>query len=498
MVWLCISVSLSSSSKAVDCTTDTIGLCTPGVNEVIVETITEDIQHEGDGITITTTTTHDITTTTITNENSGDLLDGDNDYVTSKYEGDMDIDWGGQGPASMPSGNNCGQLGTDKCAMITGSGNSTSTMGVPNMGTTFIQTVDISDLNITHGGETNYTIKVDKQDASDSIYMHITGKDGSTNVFSGTDVLSASGTNSGYQSYEGGFDFSGSLTTVIIEVGGRDINLAIGPLFDDVTINVLYNVINKIITQEITTVEMFIALNIDAPEEIINVVEDIFDSNEMVNTDEGMTMEPIEMEDINYETVEIEMAEIELEIELPEIEIEVAELEMEIETEIENTLEETIEEMPEPEVTVEEETNEPEEIKEPEPDSEATEEPSVEDESNTEQEDIQQEEAEEQDNEVEKKEESAKEKAGKKIVKSMGDKKRYDATNQLKTLIVMQVLGNSKSFFNNQKLIDDREGFFNDAVLADSTINYNLKGQYLLFFGSEGLHNEMVESQWQN
>jgi hypothetical protein len=122
----------------------------------------------------------------------------------------------------------------------------------------------------------------------------------------------------------------------------------------------------------------------------------------------------------------------------------------------------------------------------------------VEDESNTEQEDIQQEEAEEQDNEVEKKEESAKEKAGKKIVKSMGDKKRYDATNQLKTLIVMQVLGNSKSFFNNQKLIDDREGFFNDAVLADSTINYNLKGQYLLFFGSEGLHNEMVESQWQN
>ena len=37
-------------------------------------------------------------------------------------EGDMDIDWGGQGPASMPSGSSCGQLGTDKCAMITGSG----------------------------------------------------------------------------------------------------------------------------------------------------------------------------------------------------------------------------------------------------------------------------------------------------------------------------------------------------------------------------------------
>ena len=141
----------------------------------------------------------------------------------------MDIDWGGQGPASMPSGSSCGQLGTDKCAMITGSGNGTSTMGVSGMGTTFIQTVNVSDLNITHGGRTNYTIKVEKQDAQDSIYMHITGKNGTTNVFSGTDILSASGTNSGYKSYEGGFDFAGSITSVIIEVGGRDINLLSDP-----------------------------------------------------------------------------------------------------------------------------------------------------------------------------------------------------------------------------------------------------------------------------
>ena len=80
----------------------------------------------------------------------------------------------------------------------------------------------------------------------------------------------------------------------------------------------------------------------------------------------------------------------------------------------------------------------------------------------------------------------------------MDDKKRYDATNQLKTLIVMQVLGNSKSFFESQKLLEDRQGFFNDAVLADGEINYNLMGQYLLFVGSDGLHNEMVESQWRN
>ena len=340
LLWLCGSVSLSFSSKAVDCTTDTIGLCTPTIEEIIEESITEEIIHEADGITIITTTTTDITTTTIINEDSGDLLDGDNNYVTSKFEGDMDIDWGGQGSASMPSGSGCGNLGTDKCARITGSGNSTSIMGVPNMGTTFIQTVDISNLNITKGGETNYTIKVDKQDANDSIYMHITGKNGNTNVFSGTDVLSASGTNSGYQSYEGGWDFSGSLTTVIIEIGGRDISLSISPLFDDVTISVLYNVVNTIISQEITSVEMFIALNIDAPEDVIDFVEDVFESNDMVETNEGYELEPITIDEPTYNEVELEIQE----IEIAEIEVEVMEMEIQVEAELELEIEEVVEE----------------------------------------------------------------------------------------------------------------------------------------------------------
>lgn len=464
-LWLCILVCLSSSSNAVDCTTDTIGLCTPGVTETIIETVTETVEHKPDGVLTTTETIKDITTTTVANENSGDILDSDNGYVVKSKDGSMQKDWGGQGPASMPTGDACGELNVTKCAMITGSGDSTSTMGVEGMGTTFIQTVNISDLNIKHGGQANYEIRVDKQDASDSIYMHITGKDGNTDVFSGTDILSASGTASGYQTYESSFNFAGSLTTVIIEIGGRDINLAIGPMFSNVSLEILYNTINTIISQEITTVEMFVALNIDAPEEIINIVEDIFDSNDMVDTDEGMTMEPIEMEEVTYETVETEMAEM-IEMEMPEIEIEVAEIEIEIEAEIEAEIETTVEE------TIEEEMTEPEvETKEVEK-AEVKEQP--------------------------KKEESAKEKAGKKIVKSMDDKKRYDATNQLKTLIVMQVLGDSKSFFQSQKKLEDRQGFFDDAVLADGEINYNLMGQYLLFVGSDGLHNEMVESQWRN
>ena len=288
---------------------NTEGLCTPGV------TVTEDTQVDiteqdlGTEIVTTTTTTVTTTTETITNQNSDNILDGSNGYVNSSKEGDMDIDWGGQGPANMPSGGNCYALGTDKCAQITGSGNSTSSMGVSGMGTTFINTVDISSLDIENGGRTNYTIKVDKRDAQDRVYMHITGRNGKTNVFSGTDILSESGVTSGFQEYSGGFDFSGTITTLIIEVGGRDINLAIGPLFDDVTVNVLYNVVNTIVQQSITTVEMWVAYGGSTETEVIDIVENIFEHNDIIEAPDGdMYFEPEFDEpdmEMSYETVEI-------------------------------------------------------------------------------------------------------------------------------------------------------------------------------------------------
>ena len=491
LLWLCISVSLSSSSKAVDCSTDTIGLCSPTVEEIIDEVITESTQHEADGITITTTTETTTTTTTVTNEDSGDILDGDNGYVSSSKEGDMESDWGGQGPATMPSGNSCGQLGTDKCAMITGSGNSVSANGVSGMGTTFVNTVNVSNLNIKYGGRTNYSIKVDKQDASDSIYMHITGKDGSTNVFTGTDILSATGTASGYQTYESGFDFSGSITTVIIEIGGRDINMAIGPMFDDVSINVLYNVINTIVTESITSVEMFIALNIDTPEDIINVVEDVFESNMPIETDVGMTFEPIEIQEPTYEEVEIEIAE----IEIAEIEIE-----LEIETEIETSIEEPVtEETTTEKVEVEVDTKEEEQLQEEVQEEEENETNEIEVANNEEKkpEHIEEQEEKKEETQEEKKEESSKEKAVKKIMKKMDDKKKYDDVNQTKTLVVMQVLGNTKTFFQDQQQLNDRVGFFSNVVLPDTVINDNDMASYFLFVGSDGLMNEMIDSQWQ-
>ena len=498
-LWLCISVCLSFSSKAVDCSTDTVGLCTPTIEEIINETVTETIDYEANGHTVTTTTTTDTTTTTVTNEDSGNILDSDNGYVATSKDGSMDVDWGGQGPASMPTGSTCGQLGADKCAQITGSGSSTSTMGVEGMGTTFIQTVDISELDIKYGGRTNYSIKVDKQDAQDRIYMHITGRNGSTSVFSGTDILSESGVNTGYQTYESGFDFAGTITTLVIEIGGRDINMAIGPVFDDITVNVLYNTISTIVTQSITSVEMWVAYGGSTETEVIDIVETVFDNNIVTEQPGGeIDIQPINEPDIevSYETVEMEMK-----IEIPEMEMETPEVEMaSVETDIEAEMEM---EMPEPEPQSEEVQNEPTEENTTEPEPDTQEEPQQEEstpettENETEEVETEEVEEKEEPKEEPKKEESKKEVAAKKILKKMGDKGRYDSANQLKTLIVMQVLGDSKSFFDSQQQLNDIDGFFTDQFIPDAELTTNNIAQYFLFAGSDGLMNEMVMQQWQ-
>lgn len=443
LLWLFLCFSYSSYADT--CLPNHEGLCTPGVT--ITEDTQVDITEEDKGTEIVTTTTTTVTTTetTVTNENSGNILDGSNGYVSSSNEGDMDIDWGGQGSASMPSGNSCYGLGTDKCAMITGSGNTTSTMGVDGMGTTFIQTVDISDLQINNGGEVKYSIEVDKLDAEDRIYLHITGTSGSNTIFQGTDILSETGVASGYQSYNGSFDFGGVLNKLTIEVGGRDINLAIGPLFDDVSVNVFYNVINTIVTQHITTLEEIYYLNIFDPTEI-DFVEEVFEYNDISFDDGEIDFTPIEPEtdEISYETVELEIQEFEIdfEIDLPEPEIVTVQAETELELELEIEMEM---ELPEPEV---------EEISNEQPEEETTE--TVE-ETPVKTEEVEQEEVKQEETKEPVKEPSAKEKAATKIVKKIDDKARYDDAAQIKTLIVMQILGDTKSFFDTQSIIQDND-----------------------------------------
>tara|TARA_R110002020_G_scaffold460326_2_gene678811 strand:- start:3300 stop:4790 length:1491 start_codon:yes stop_codon:yes gene_type:complete len=479
------------SSLKAECTTETLGLCTEGTTTEITNT--------------------EIIDTIVENKDSGNLLDGNNGFVSNTKEGDMDFDWGGQGSASMPTGNSCYGLGTDRCAEITDS----------NL-TTFYQQIDISSLNINHGGETNYTIKVDKQDAQDNIYMKITGKNGSTQIFTGTDVLSATGVTSGYQSYSGGFDFGGSLTNLIVEVGGQDINLQIGVLFDDVEINVLYNVVTLIINQQIQDLEEFLVLEYD--QESNDVAEMIFETNEVNNDFGNFTLEPIDepMGDLTIETIEMEMEfemnfdfpetmeapmemanlemEMELELDLPDIEnVEIVEIEVETENIEQVEPEQTTDEVEKPNETVQEEVQEPEQ-NEVEETQEETEEPIevAKQEPEQEVEETQEEKAKEEETKEEpKKIVNQKQKAANKIVKKMGDKGKYETNNQTKTLIVMQVLGNTKDFFNVTAMIQDKQGFFNNSYLPDTTISDNNMASYLLFGGSEYKHNEFINSQYE-
>jgi hypothetical protein len=575
-----------------NCTGTVIGLCTPTIIELIETDIISESSSDSTGTTTIETTTVTTTTTTTTNETSGDILDSSNGFVNSSASGSMDVDWGGQGPASMPTGSSCGDLGTDKCAEITGSGSSTSTMGVAGMGTTFIQTVDVQNLNMEDkGGRVNYIIKVHKQDDEDSIYMHITGRDGNTTAFAGTDLLSAAGVATGYAEYTGGFDFGGSLTLVIIEVGGRDINLAIGPVFDDVSVSLLWNVVNTIVSMHITTIETFVAMG-GYSEEVIDIAEDIFDNNDFnidpngkievtPNFDDNMSggdsYETVEMElempdmdmnmDINMDfdtgpitSVEVTMEDsiemdMEFEMEMPDVsepegtdlpppnmdkpppeEIEMASANMasdempevenmadeepSTETEMEPSKPETEPEPQEdiqndqgpdaeeqePKPEVEAKPEEPEK-KEEEPQKKAAEEeekePEVKVAAKEEPKEKEQEEVEEKPKEEPKKtkaqqKQEQKQKAGSKIVAKMGDKGRYDADNQIKTLLVMQVLGNTKTFFENQKTLKDTQGFFSDLTVPDNSISDNNYASFIMFGGSNVKMDALIDMQYKN
>ena len=520
-ILLVVLLSCFYSSLKAECTAETIGLCTPGVT--------------------TETSTTETVETIITNIDSGDLLDGDNGFVTTTKEGDMDSDWGGKGSASMPTGSYCNELGTDRCAEIT-----SSTL------TTFYQEIDISSLDITNGGRTNYTIKVDKQDSQDRIYMKIHGNNGNEQIFKGTNILSETGVTSGYQLYSGGFDFGGVLNTITIEIGGQDINLSVGVLFDDVSINVLYNVVNTIVTQHIQNMEEFLTL--DYEQDVNDVAEMIFENNEIKD---DFNFEPIEkpMDEFSFETVETEMQEFEMEFEMemdinmdydmpttvtimPDgsmemdmpMEMTMASVEMEMEMDIQmeidiETTEEptmdmpkTMDNEPDMETNMDSEPNEPQEMEapeedvgesklEPEPESEQQEEIEEPDPEKVEQEaeetkteptesESEPEEEIEEPKEEPKKEPTAKQKAATKIVKNMGDKGRYEEGNQIKTLIVMQVLGNTKTFFESNIILQDVEGFFTNESLPDTMIPTNNMAQYFLFGGSNSLMDQLVDSQY--
>ena len=86
---------------------------------------------------------------------------------------------------------------------------------------------------------------------------------------------------------------------------------------------------------------------------------------------------------------------------------------------------------------------------------------------------------------------SEKEKAATKIVKKIDDKERYDEAAQMKTLIVMQILGNTKTFFDTQSTIVDTN--------VNEYLNKTIEDQYGILFdmAQQQTINDMVNAQWQ-
>jgi len=278
---------------------------------------------------------------------------------------------------------------------------------------------------------------------------------------------------------------------------------------------VLYNVVSQIVLQSITTVEQYVLHNDGASDTEIEIVKDIFDNNIPVEQPDGnLDFEPIDGGDTNedsYESVELEldmdfemdleMPEIKVELDMPDIEVESPVTAVDVETEMEVEVAEVSE--PEPKET----TSEPEPQKE-------TVKQKPESKSETETPTKKEEEVKEESTETKEKpaakvvkkkatkpktkaqKKEAKEKAGSKIVKKMGDKGRYDSANQLKTLIVMQVLGDTKEFFSAQKMLPDIQGFFTSGVVPDAEIKDNNFASFMLTGKSHVNMNALIDLQY--
>ena len=78
----------------------------------------------------------------------------------------------------------------------------------------------------------------------------------------------------------------------------------------------------------------------------------------------------------------------------------------------------------------------------------------------------------------------------------MGDKGRYDDSNQVKTLVVMQVLGNTKTFFDNQVQLPDTQNFFDGSRVPDAQISDNNTAAYFMIGGSNAKMDALTDLQY--
>jgi hypothetical protein len=251
------------------------------------DTVTQEIEteHLGEGHIDTITET----TTTVEHKTTGDLLHKDTGSVTTRYEGDMDQDWGGIGSASMPNCN--AHFGTGKCGK-----------GTSNSHTTFDQYVDISEFHISEGGALEWELQMYHSQANTTGYFQTKGYN--NNVLQWDTGQITLENNQTPTTYTGTHDFAGDLDKVFIRVGGSK-----NYFFDNVEYIVNYNDITTSIAtwieivqpglmEDQITIELIEQYEVATPEEQYQM-DEIMEEFDMV-----MSFD-LPMEDFGSEEIEL-------------------------------------------------------------------------------------------------------------------------------------------------------------------------------------------------
>ena len=447
------------------------------------------MQEEGDTVTTVIESQGDVeevtqTTVTVEHKTTGDILDGDTGIVTSKYEGDADIDWGGAG--AIYSHASC----TDAASGFPATGTDGRTVACGhaknNSLTTWAQYVNLNSFDIEDGGEVNWeflfafpnsmytnanrTAFVETKGYYNNQLQWETGQITIDKTTFTQNPYNYSGNTNWVNTVLGSEEFAGQLDKVYINIGGYGTYY-----WDEFQYDIAYNYVTTVVETWMQVVEQQQAL--DTTMDLMDDYEimDTFEQDVMDTTMDDMVNMDVDMPDIDIPDVDVpetsageEMLQ-DLELDMPMMDVEevAAEIE-EMVAEIEDiAVDEPTEEVSSP-------TNEPELTEEVVEEVEPTEEIEVAEETSSEEEpkeEVKKVEVEEKPTkQQEKKQEKAKE-----IIENFAS--NYDAVAQITTLALVNALGPNINTYSNQvieKAPDwyKTEEIYVDVVMQDPLGNY--------------------------
>jgi len=470
------------------------------------------MQEEGDTVTTVIESQGDVeevtqTTVTVEHKATGDILDGDTGIVTSRYEGDADQDWGGDG--AIYSHTSC----TDAASGFPATGTDGRTVACGhaknNSLTTWRQYVNLNSFDIEDGGQVdwqfyfafpnsmytnaNRTAFVETKGYYNNQLQWETGQITIDKTTFTQNPYDYSGNTNWVNTVLGSQDFAGQLDKVYINIGGYGTYY-----WDEFQYDVAYNYVTTVVETWMQVVEQ---------QQEMETTMDLMDNYEVMDTFEQEVMDTTMQDMVNMDIPEVDIPDIDipetsageemlqdLELDIPMINVEevAAEIE-EMVAEIEDIgIDEPTEEISSP-IDEPESTEEVVEVVEPTEETEATDEPVEETkdvaDSEIETEEIQEEAKEEKSDKLkEKKQEKAKE-----IIENFAS--NYDAVAQITTLALVNALGPNIKTYSNQVVQPalqwyETEEIYTDVIMHDPLGNYISVKDSLIF-------NKMIEQQYE-